>query len=174
MACAPPKTCQNQKSFWIPSNQPPNTCREGCANFFLQKHVFMKHPNVHGDSVLDSLNMFLANFQIKEHTRAIFVLHAIPMPKMSQFLDREHVPLRQIHPAGGSLPFLWAGLRNTWTACTVAPCGVVCKHPLSKLLCATILNDVGGTLMESRQVLKCSCSPESSSLTFVYFISTIQ
>ena len=46
MACAPPKTCQNQKSFWIPSNQPPNTCTAGCANFFLQKHVFVKHPNV--------------------------------------------------------------------------------------------------------------------------------
>ena len=47
MTCAPPKTCQNQKSFWIPSNQPPNTCRSGWANFFHKKHVFVKHPNVH-------------------------------------------------------------------------------------------------------------------------------
>ena len=46
MTCAPPKTCQNQKSFWIPSNQPPNTCRAGWANFFHQKHVFVKHPTV--------------------------------------------------------------------------------------------------------------------------------
>ena len=53
MACAPPKTCQNQKSFWIPSNQPPNTCTAGCANLFLQKHVFVKHPSsVHENTVV--------------------------------------------------------------------------------------------------------------------------
>ena len=27
--CAPPKTYQNKKSFWIPSKQAPNTCRVG-------------------------------------------------------------------------------------------------------------------------------------------------
>ena len=37
MTCAPPKTYQNQKSFWIPSKQPPNTCRAGWATFFHQK-----------------------------------------------------------------------------------------------------------------------------------------
>ena len=38
-ACAPLKTCQNQKSFWIPSKQPPNTCGAGWAIFFL-KNMF--------------------------------------------------------------------------------------------------------------------------------------
>ena len=39
MACAPPNTCQNQKFFQIPSNQPPNTCRAGWAISFF-KDVF--------------------------------------------------------------------------------------------------------------------------------------
>ena len=38
MACAPPKTCQNQKSFWIPSNQSPNTC--GAWSHFFFKNSF--------------------------------------------------------------------------------------------------------------------------------------
>ena len=53
MTCAPPKSCQNQKSSSIPLNHPPNTCRAGWANFFLhQKHVFMKHPIVHWKQML--------------------------------------------------------------------------------------------------------------------------
>ena len=46
ITCAPPKTYQNQKSFWIPSNQPPNTCTAGWAKFFHKKHVFVKHPSL--------------------------------------------------------------------------------------------------------------------------------
>ena len=38
-ACAPSKTCQIQKSFWIPSNQPLNTCVGGWAYFSL-KNMF--------------------------------------------------------------------------------------------------------------------------------------
>ena len=45
MTCAPPETYQNQKSFWIRSKQPPNTCRAGWANFFIKEHFFVKHPN---------------------------------------------------------------------------------------------------------------------------------
>ena len=37
--CAPPKTYQSQKSFWVPSKKPPNTCRVGWANFFI-KNMF--------------------------------------------------------------------------------------------------------------------------------------
>ena len=47
MTCAPPKTYQNQKIFWILSKQPPNTCIARWANFFHQKHVFVKHPYLH-------------------------------------------------------------------------------------------------------------------------------
>ena len=47
MTCAPSKTYQNQKSFWIPWKQPPNTCRAGWANFFHQKYVFVRHPIMH-------------------------------------------------------------------------------------------------------------------------------
>ena len=36
MSCAPPKRCQNQKPFRIPSKRPPNTCIAGWANFFHQ------------------------------------------------------------------------------------------------------------------------------------------
>ena len=46
-ACAPSKSCQNQKSFWIPSKQPLNTCIAGCTYFFFEKHVFVKHPSGH-------------------------------------------------------------------------------------------------------------------------------
>ena len=53
MTCATPKTYQNQKFFWIPSKQPPNTCRAGSAIFFHQKHVYLKHPTLH-------LNFFLS------------------------------------------------------------------------------------------------------------------
>ena len=47
MTCAPPENFQNQKSFWIPSKQPPNICRAGWVNFFHQKHVFVRHPSPH-------------------------------------------------------------------------------------------------------------------------------
>ena len=43
MGCAPPKTFQNQKSFWVPSKQAPNIYRVGWAISFLQKSVFVKH-----------------------------------------------------------------------------------------------------------------------------------
>ena len=39
MTCAPPKSCQNQKSFWIPSKQPPNTCR-AVEPIFSIKNMF--------------------------------------------------------------------------------------------------------------------------------------
>ena len=38
MTCANPKTYQNQKFFWIPSNQPPNTHRMGWV--FIYKNMF--------------------------------------------------------------------------------------------------------------------------------------
>ena len=47
MTCAPPKTYKNKKSFWIPSNQPPNTCIAGWAKFVHRKHVFVRHPSAY-------------------------------------------------------------------------------------------------------------------------------
>ena len=49
-------------------------------------------------------------------------------------------PLRQIRPAGRPLPFLWACLRNTWTASTLHSSGAMWGR--LQLLCATILNYV--------------------------------
>ena len=39
MACAPPKSCRNQKSFWDPSTYHPNTTGVGWI-FLLQKNMF--------------------------------------------------------------------------------------------------------------------------------------
>ena len=36
----PLKLGRNQKSFWIPSNQPPGWCVVGCAYFFVEKVFF--------------------------------------------------------------------------------------------------------------------------------------
>ena len=44
MGCAPPITFQNQKSFWIPSKQPPDTYWAGWAISFLQKTCFRETP----------------------------------------------------------------------------------------------------------------------------------
>ena len=43
MTCAPPKTCQNPKSFCFPSNQPPNTWRIGFFLLSKKKHVLLEH-----------------------------------------------------------------------------------------------------------------------------------
>ena len=45
--CAPPKTCPNQKSFWDPLNQPPNTTGMGWEFWFSKKHVWLGHPTIH-------------------------------------------------------------------------------------------------------------------------------
>ena len=45
MACAPPKTCQNQKSFWDPSTYHPNTTGVGWFFFISKKHVLVGHPS---------------------------------------------------------------------------------------------------------------------------------
>ena len=47
MACAPPKTCRNQKSFWDPSTYHPNTTGVGWVVFISKKHVLVGHPNIH-------------------------------------------------------------------------------------------------------------------------------
>ena len=47
MACAPPKTCRNQKSFWDPSTYHPNTTGVGWVFFISKKHVLVGHPNIH-------------------------------------------------------------------------------------------------------------------------------
>ena len=73
MTCAPPKTCQNQKSFWIPSNQPPNTCRAGWANFFHQKHVFSKHPMQHTNKLTPLLSSDGANPMGATHVPDVLV-----------------------------------------------------------------------------------------------------
>ena len=46
MACAPPKTCRNQKSFWDPSTYHPNTTGVGWVFFISKKHVLVGHPTV--------------------------------------------------------------------------------------------------------------------------------
>ena len=45
MACAPPKSCRNQKSFWDPSTYHPNTTGMGWTFFISKKHVLVGHPN---------------------------------------------------------------------------------------------------------------------------------
>ena len=41
MACAPPKSCQNQKSFW----DPPTYHESGLVFFISKNHVLVGHPN---------------------------------------------------------------------------------------------------------------------------------
>ena len=43
--CAPPKTCQNQKSFSDPFNRPPITTDLGCFLFWT-KYVLLGYPSV--------------------------------------------------------------------------------------------------------------------------------
>ena len=83
MACAP---SINQKSFWIPSNPPPNTCRAGWAIFFLQKHIFVKHPNVHCTS-----SLFACFFSLCQVEWIILILTSrlfasLPLSVMDQLL----------------------------------------------------------------------------------------
>ena len=40
MICAPTQTYQIQNSFWIPSKQPPNTCKAGWAISFSHQNMF--------------------------------------------------------------------------------------------------------------------------------------
>ena len=64
LTCASPKTYQNQKSFWISSKQPPNTCRAGWATFFHHK-MFSWNTNAQSKkNIPTSLSLFWPTFEL--------------------------------------------------------------------------------------------------------------
>ena len=68
MACTPPKSCRNQKSFWDPSTNHLNTTGVGWVFFISKKHVLVGHPNAY---ILNLMHIMVSHqnmfFEIKKN-----------------------------------------------------------------------------------------------------------